>query len=201
MSNDPENPFSRKGSGELSGERFGSQRPKKSNVWLWVAGIVGGLGLIAAIACCGAVYFALQVAPGMLLQEELQANATIQENLGDVESVKINLSATGRENQDNPDDETMVFDIDGSEADGQVVVRQAGSEIRPVELILGDGTRLPLDEEVEFSFDEGDLEIPEIEIPDGENLDGGASREDAGTAAGDASDDGATDSETNENDS
>jgi len=166
-----------------------------------VVGIVGGLGLIAAIACCGAVYFTLQVAPGMLLQEELQANATIQENLGDVESVKINLSATGRENQDNPDDETMVFNVEGTEADGQVVVRQAGNQMRPVELILGDGTRLPLDEEVEFSFDEGDLEIPEIEIPGGEIPDGGASPEDGGATEGDASDSGAADDRPNENDS
>lgn len=201
MSNDPENPFSRKGSSELSGDRFGSQRPRKSNVWLWVAGIVGGLALIAAIACCGAVYFTLQVAPGMLLQEELQANATIQENLGDVESVKINLSATGRENQDNPDDETMVFNVEGTEADGQVVVRQVGQEMRPVELILGDGTRLPLDEEVEFSFDEGDLEIPDIEIPGDETPDDGRAPGNGGATGGDASDGGAADSKSNENDS
>lgn len=183
MSNDPENPFSRQGSSELSGKRFDSQQPKKSNVWLWVVGIIGGLGLVVAIACCGAFYFAFQVAPGMLLQEELQANRKVQENLGDVESVKVNLSATGRENEANPEHERIVFNVEGTEADGQVVVRQEGREMRPVELILGDGTRLPLDDEVEFTFDEGDLEIPDIEIPGGETSPDDGAASDGGAAA------------------
>ena len=165
MSNDPHNPFSRQG----AGDRFDSPAPKKSNRWLWVIGIIGGLGLLGILVCCGSVFFAFQFGAGMLGEEvkaELQGNPTIREHLGDVESAKMNLTATAQENQEQAENDLLVFDVQGSQASGRVVVRQQAGGIQPQELILNDGTRHPLTSADDFTIDDGDLGIPAFDDPD-----------------------------------
>ena len=168
MSQTPQDPFGRPGYDPSGGERFGSEPPRRSNVWLWVIGGVLAVGLLGVLACCGSIFFAFQFGSGMLadqLQGELQGNPVIREHIGDVESAQMNLTATAQEAQEAEANDVLVFDVEGSIGKGRVTASQRGDRLRPRELILPDGTRHPLESMDDLNLDMDDIEIPEFDPP------------------------------------
>lgn len=161
MSNQPNNPF------ESSGERFGQPPQKKSNVWLWVIGIIGGFIVVGALVCCGGLYFTYQAGKTMLaesIRTELRGNPVIEENLGEIQSLEMNLGATGQQNQGQDGPDVLVFDAEGSKGSGQIAVRpdQAGG-FTSAELILPDGERIELESSDEMELSPDDISIPEVD--------------------------------------
>lgn len=161
MATAPQDPFNQ------GGTPPGQPPRQKSNVWLWVLGIVGGLGLLGILICCGSMFAFYRFGTGMLgeqVKNQLQGNPVVQEHVGNIESVDMNLAATAEETQGGNRD-VLVFDVQGSKSVAQLAARVEGEKIVSAELIMPDGTRhdvaLPgaLDEELDI--DAGELEIDE----------------------------------------
>lgn len=171
MSSSPNNPF------DGPGNRTEAPPQRKSNVWLWVLGIVGVLGLLVILGCCGSVFFAYQFGAGMIgeqVKSELRGNPVVQEHIGDIESAEMNLTATAQETQDQPGGESIVFDLEGSKGSAKVAIQQGpGGEITSAVLIMPDGTRhqaVPL-EDLELEMDDintGEPQPDDLAEPDAE---------------------------------
>ena len=113
--------------------------PKQSSsavVWIVVLVIVLVIGLpILAVAvmflgCCGMLglgaYAAFQL-PAETIKRQYADHPAIVEHIGEIQSVSINMTATGQEQQETdapPSATVMVFDIRGSKGSGQIVVEQ-----------------------------------------------------------------------------
>jgi hypothetical protein len=146
MSSDPNNPFQ----SDPEAPSDASAPRKGSKVWIWVLATLGVLALLGALVCCGGGYFAFQAGQSMLadaFKEQLQDTEVIRQHIGDIESMSLNLSATGEAAGGTGG--TLVFDISGSKGSGQVLVQQApggdGTGIASAELVLSDGTRHQVD--------------------------------------------------------
>ena len=170
MFNRPDNPFQQGGPGTM----YNDQQVKKSGskVWLWVLGIIGGLTVIGALVCCGGGYFGYQAVTNMIAEaykSQLQGNPVIVEHVGEIESMKLNLTTTQEQAQSSGG--MMAFDIVGSKSSATLLVRQApggdGTAIADAELLMPDGTRhdVPIDDfgddfGVEMGDDAGDGSQP-----------------------------------------
>jgi hypothetical protein len=170
MSNRPDNPFQQGGPGTMYADR----QPKKSgsNVWLWVLGIVGGLIVIGALVCCGVGYFGYQAATNMLAEAfkgQLQGNPVIVEHVGEIESLKLNLTKTQEQAQSS--NGMMAFDLVGAKGSATLLIRQSqggdGMGIDEAVLLMPDGTKhdIPItafgdDFGVEMGDDAGDGSQP-----------------------------------------
>jgi len=168
MSNSPTNPFD-----PNTGQAAIPTVKKKTNVWLWVIGIIGGLGLVAAIVCCGGSYWAFNFGMGKVaetVKTDLMGNPVIGEHIGDIEDLSMNLTATGEEQQNGAKPNTMVLDAKGSKGSGKLIVTPGpGGGFDTIELELPDGTRhqaKPL-EEFDLNFDMGGIDLGDAENPDG----------------------------------
>ena len=170
MSNRPDNPFQQGGPGTM----YNDQQAKKSgsNVWLWVLGIIGGLTVIGALVCCGGGYFGYQAVTNMIAEAykgQLQGNPVIVEHVGEIETMKLNLTTTQEQAQSS--NGMMAFDVVGSKSPATLLVRQAqggdGTAIAAAELLMPDGTRydVPIDDfgddfGIEMGEDAGDGSQP-----------------------------------------
>jgi hypothetical protein len=131
---------------------------------VWVIAIVGGLGLLSCCCCGGFGYFALDQA-GQQVAGALRSNPIVQEQLGGVDDVSLNLEATGAEGQTGGG-QVLVYDVTGPKGTGQVTVQQAPGGFRPIKLRMGgnewdlsgsDGGASSMEEESEF---EGEGSVP-----------------------------------------
>jgi len=107
--------------------RLANYRAGKGNTVLIILAIVGGLCVVACLACGGITYFGLTT--GMDMVAELvkeQYGPAIEENIGEVQSMKINFTATGEGQQEFGSDQILAFDIVGTEGDGTIYVEQGG---------------------------------------------------------------------------
>ncbi len=127
----------------------GDRQPKKSNVWLWVVGIVGGVIVLTALVCCGGSYFAFKTGTGMLAEQfkqQLASNPTVVEHVGDIQSMSLNLGETSKQAETSGG--AMAFDVVGSKSNATLLVKQApggnGTGIASAELVMPDGTRHPI---------------------------------------------------------
>ena len=149
MSNNPNNPFDDNQPGQGYAQNVTPQ--KKSNVWLWVLGTIGVLGVVGALVCCGGGYFAYQAGTGMMAEifkEQLSGNPVIEEHIGTIESMSMNLGATSANAEKSPG--SIAFDIGGSKGSGTILIQQQpGADGQPgigsAELILADGSRHAID--------------------------------------------------------
>ncbi len=138
--------------------------PKKSGNGLLIG--CGLAGLFGLLLCCGGFgmlsYFGLGVV-GDVIQAEVENSPTIIENIGEIESMSLNLAATGEEAQGIQPGQSapMVFDVVGTKGDGKIVVQQSrtGQGIDSAVLVLPSGERLP----IELSSGSAD-ELDEIEV-------------------------------------
>jgi hypothetical protein len=129
--------------------------PKKSNVLLYVLLGLGGAALLACCGCGGAMYFVTQAglsAAADQLKPQLQSDPVVQEHVGEINSLGMNIMATGNEAQKNPkqpgDPDRIVFDIKGNKGSGQVVgeLDQGAGQVRlrNAELRMSTGEAFPL---------------------------------------------------------
>jgi hypothetical protein len=175
MSMAPNNPFENNQQDPLPGTPVRPNQGK--SVWLWVLAIVGGLGLLAVIVCCGLGYYGYSAGTAMVAEEikgQLTGHPTIEEHIGEISSVSMNLGAVIEEakKQQEAGDQgappSMVFDIEGSKGSGRILMRQqAGGQTDEVELVMADGTRhtialdSPLFQPETEDFDDLDIDLGE----------------------------------------
>lgn len=163
MSMNPNNPFDSKSDQD-------PPRKQGSKTWIWILGILGLLGVVGALVCCGGGYALFNVGTGMLAEAyktQLAGNPVIEEHIGQIESMDMNLTKTAQEGQ-NSKQEMLAFDITGTKGSGTIMIKQDksggdGTGIESAELILSDGSRhpVPLDEfgtSGEFEVDLGDAD-------------------------------------------
>lgn len=80
--------------------------------------------------------------------DQVASDPAVVEQFGEDAEATMNLTATAEAQQEQePGENRMVFDVDGPEGSGQVVVRQdpssGGFEI--IRIILSDGTEIPVE--------------------------------------------------------
>lgn len=171
MSNNPNNPFDTNQPNQ--GYAQSGPPPKKSNTWVWVLGILGALGLLGALVCCGGMFFAYRAGTGMIAEafkEQLSGNPVIDEHIGTIESMSMNLTATTEYGQSTPG--AMAFDISGSKGSGTIVIRQQpGADGQPgigsAELVMPDGSRHAIEIASEPASIDDDFQI-DLGQPDAE---------------------------------
>ncbi|MEM9645756.1 MAG: hypothetical protein AAF989_12270 [Planctomycetota bacterium] len=160
MSNVPQNPYEQ----QNPGAGYQQAPPKKSKTWLWVLGIIGGLGLVAVLVCCGGAYFMSSQFTGFMgeaLAEQVKDDPVIVENVGEIESATFNMQATMKFAQDNPGANSIIIDLVGSKSEAQLAIDQDSAESgRPTgRLIMPDGTSIDIQitaESQEIDFDMGE---------------------------------------------
>lgn len=97
------------------------QPPRKRSPWLIVLIIllvVGGGGIAI---CCGGGYFAMQKGLDVFaesVKEDLRNDPVIRQQLGEVQSVEMDFSASAQASQG--DQQVMVFDVEGTKGSGRV---------------------------------------------------------------------------------
>tara|TARA_R110002049_G_scaffold4601_4_gene31955 strand:+ start:231782 stop:232312 length:531 start_codon:yes stop_codon:yes gene_type:complete len=145
MSNNPNNPFDDNQPNQ--GYAQGGPPQKKSNTWLWVLGILGALGLVGALVCCGGTFFAYKAGTGMMAEafkSQLADNPVIEEHIGTIDSMSMSLGKTSEYAESSPG--SLAFDISGAKGSGTVLIKQQpGADGQPgigsAELIMSDGSR------------------------------------------------------------
>lgn len=168
----PNDPFAENRSQPTAGPSTpdGGPAAKKSGnrLLIWVIGIFGGLLFIGVLGCCGGAYFLLNFLASEY-QRQLADNPVINEHLGEIESMGMNLTKTA-EAAENSDGNTFAYDIQGSLASGTILIKQDpssdGTGIESAELILSDGSRhqVPMggngleESDFEFEIDSGEID-------------------------------------------
>ncbi len=165
MSTIQDNPFKRSDDAD-----FSQAPPKNSNKkWLVGCGIVGLLGML--ICCGGVAYFAYK-GPQMLtdavnaamageLQAQLSTDATVQDQLGEIESLEFDFAETQQSAaQSGGGEPKLAFRVKGSKGEGVVLVvpdqSSGGSpKMKSGTLVMSDGTEYPLD----LSSGSGGMEV------------------------------------------
>jgi len=139
------NPSPASGSGNAYGSGPMQPPAKKSNTVWWILGILGFLTIGGALVCCGGGYYALQFGTQVVADEvkkSIASDAAIQEHIGTISEMNMNLTATGAAGGNNK----LVFDVKGDKGAGQleVIVNNTaeGQAVNDCVLILPDGTRL-----------------------------------------------------------
>ncbi len=115
--------------------------------WLW-AGILAGMLAAAALFCCGGGLLVIRFGMDVMtneVQDELARRPEIEENIGEIRSLKVDLMRSGAED----DEDVFVYNIEGSRGSGRVKLKQATREdgtevIVSGELTMQDGRRIPL---------------------------------------------------------
>ena len=109
------------------GGAFGPQTPppRRSNWWIW---LVGGLGLggLLVCGCCGGVMMFGLSTMSSSMEDEVAGDPAIQQHIGEIRSMNLNLAATGEEAQKRANGKNiMVYDVKGTAGDGQLIGEQA----------------------------------------------------------------------------
>ncbi|MCA9246322.1 MAG: hypothetical protein KDA42_04375 [Planctomycetales bacterium] len=163
------------------GGQFGQPAPKKKKSAVpMVVGIIVGVGLLAIALCCGVGVWVMNLGMSTVaevLQEQLKDDPQIQEHIGEIESFDFSWL----ENFNKKDGEdAMVFNIEGSKANGKLVVKGGGPNAAQgasnAELRLENGDVIEIDlqesfgnlEEMEGEFETNDEATFEEQV---ENLD------------------------------
>jgi hypothetical protein len=123
---------------------------KKSNAWIWFLGGIAVAGILAVVCCGGVGIFGFTFGTKVIgdeLKKEVADHPEVQKHLGEVESVSMNLMASGEEGQKRPGQQVLVFDAKGSAGSGQFIVEQnpapqPGNVFKKIDL------RLPSDETI-----------------------------------------------------
>lgn len=167
MSQTPRNPF------DSGADQFGTPAKKSSNTWLWVLGIIGGIFLVGAIACCGLAYFSWSKASGFIAEEvvkEYSDDPVIVEKIGTITSSEMNLGDAMTESSKNQDSTALVLDIRGDKGSGQLIhsTNQKTGEVTAT-LVMENGESFELSIVNEFEDFDAELEgLEDIEAMDEE---------------------------------
>lgn len=103
--------------------------PPKSRVWLWVLLGAGGAAALVCCGCAGFGWLGWNVSTRVLgteLVQQLNADATAQQELGKVLSADLDVMATAKATQESDGRQVMVFRVTGDKASGEVHAEQTG---------------------------------------------------------------------------
>ena len=146
----------------------------------------GAAAILMVFVCCGGSVLLTRFGVGVIgaeFERQLAGDPVIEEQIGEIESMDWSFSGTIQEaqNAERQGGQTpLVFDVEGSKGDGQIVVVQDrgsgdGIGMESATLITSDGTRIPLnvgfDDEAEFELemdlegliDEGDVDATDTD--------------------------------------
>lgn len=118
----------------------------------WLVGF-GVFSVICGVLCCGGLaYFGFNLM-ATELEVAIRDNPTIHEHLGDVESVSLNFMKSIADD----DDDTWVYNVKGSKAQGELTVVQTtdddGDEVfHSAQLRLADGRTIEVPIEPELDM-------------------------------------------------
>lgn len=135
-----------------------ARRGAGSRVVLVVLAVVGGLLVVGCLACGGLTYFGFNRAMGMLAdlaEDQYGTHPVVAEHLGEMESLSFNVAATGNVSQELGED-YLVFDVQGTKGDGQLLLRQGPGGQQFASGIL----RTP---EGDFPLQEDEAETPQVD--------------------------------------
>lgn len=93
-------------------------RPEKSKTGCWVAGILGGCGLVAVLAVVGVValvVLGLEVFEDQV-EAELRSNAVVQQHVGNLQEFELDFSASMAA----PGADDFVFNVRGTKGAGVI---------------------------------------------------------------------------------
>lgn len=145
--------------------------PRKSRTWLWVLGILAGLGFLCIAVCCGLGFYGYNMASTMMVQP-FQNSPVIQEQLGGIDDSSMNIQATGEYQQQNQGSNHVVFDVSGPNGSGQLAIEQSpGATPTRAVLIMSDGSEYPIDvgggevsdEDMDFEIDTGEIQMEDAD--------------------------------------
>jgi hypothetical protein len=127
--------------------------PKPSRFWIWLVVGLGVGGLLCAGCCGGLTWFGFSAGTQALaqaLRQEIAGNADVQEHLGEINSVKMNIMETANEQKTREGaNNLMVFDAEGTKGNGKFITEtpaggQGGGPFSKIELRLPDGKTIPI---------------------------------------------------------
>jgi hypothetical protein len=101
------------------------EAPRKSGgSWLLIVlGVLVGGGVLCCL-CCGGLMMMGWGQIGKVVKANIESDPVVQEQLGEIESAKMNLTKATQYLQENPGKNIMAFDIKGSKGSGVVYVEQ-----------------------------------------------------------------------------
>ena len=105
--------------------------------------VLFGLGVLACGGIAALTYFGfdkLQQAAGEEFQKQLAGNPTLEAEVGENFTLKMDLMETGRRAQENQGKQIIVFNVEGSKASGVLIAEPGGNnKIAKATLELSDG--------------------------------------------------------------
>lgn len=117
--------------------------PKSSSTGLWIAlAISGVLLIVCGGGCVGLVMFGLNISEEEI-KAQLQDNPKIREHIGEIESIDMDIVASGAED----DSDVFVYRIKGDKGSGRITIREGAGEgydtlVEEATLRLPDGTEV-----------------------------------------------------------
>ena len=114
------------------------QQSSSTTIWIVILVLVLVIGLpillvaVMFAGCCGLMgigaYSAFQI-PGEMLKQQYADDPVIAQHIGELQTVSINIAATGEEQQKQaaggvPGATIMVFDVRGSKGSGKIIAEQ-----------------------------------------------------------------------------
>jgi hypothetical protein len=103
-----------------------AKRSSNLKVILIVLGVLGVLGMLCCGALIGGGFWAANFAMttmGTAIQPLVAFDPTVQEKIGDIQSIKGSLMETGTYAQQSGQQNVIVFDIQGSKGSGKLIAK------------------------------------------------------------------------------
>jgi hypothetical protein len=121
--------------------------PPRSSSGGWLFAIGGGGCLVVVLLCCGGGVGGMYLMKGVMeaeIKEELRDNPKLRAEIGDLQSVQMDLTASLAED----DDEVFRYNARGSDGSGELTVKQRteddGSETVLEASLRVDGKNVPI---------------------------------------------------------
>ncbi len=135
--------------------------PPSSRRWGWIVGVSAVVLASGLIVCCGGLYFVFQLGAEQMtsqLKTRLADHPVIEAEIGEIESIEVNLQKTGERG----DQERLVLTIEGSKGNGLLIGRQRPGALELEDLVLEtpEGEQYPLDAEPAEAPDAPDAPVP-----------------------------------------
>lgn len=148
MSNDPFPSGNPTGNSGVAGGQPGAPvAPKSRRTCLWIVALLLGGGLFCLIICCGVGLYGVQNYGSAIfepIRSQLNQMAELRSEVGEIESLSMNVFATVEEGKANP--EFMILDGKSEKGDFQLSIKMTNAgELQKVFLVMPDGSRKPID--------------------------------------------------------
>ena len=171
MSSNPNDPF--EGNGPSPYMDPSQSSPKKSRRGCLIG--CTAISLLTMLVCCGGGYWIMSFVSGEMsreVQRRLAGNPVVEEHIGEVQSVSLEILETSRQTQKAQEDGkkgVLVFSLEGSKSSGQLRVDQNDSnepDFSSALLVMPDGSRYQIDASSETDLDGMDFDDLEMELGD-----------------------------------